>query len=72
MKNHGWKDMREKVSRLLIKWSMPTRQAFLSELVTMWQEEVPCCGHECCCNKMAEEQEKFIKGFAYKKKNEKI
>ena len=67
MKKINWKDMREQVSRLLIKWSMPTRQSFILELMEMWQE-VPCCGHGCCCNKMQEEQEKLLKGFGYKKK----
>ena len=48
--------MREDVSRLLIKWHMPTRQSFILELMELWQQK-PCCGHNCCCNRGGESNE---------------
>lgn len=55
-KKINYKQMREDISRLLIKWHMPTRQSFIIELMEMWQEQ-PCCGHGCCCNKGGEKSE---------------
>lgn len=44
------KNLREQISRILIQWSMPTRQQAINQIVELLDAE-PCCGHNCCCNR---------------------
>jgi len=52
MKKFSPADLKDKISRILIKYGMSTRQAAINEIIALTQE-MPCCGHNCCCNKNA-------------------
>lgn len=35
--------MRDKISKLLVKWNMPTRQAFINDLLELIENEASFC-----------------------------
>lgn len=38
-------------------------KSFIQQAVDEEMKRVPCCGHDCCCRKVKEDEEKLLKGF---------
>lgn len=66
-----YRQYRDKVSQVLVKYAMPTRQVAIMEIVNIFMQ-VPCCGHVCCCNDYPKEvRTEMAKGKSKQKKETK-